>query len=237
MILAILHLVGTGMAVYLLWLACNDPNTSLLSNMHGIVLLIALVVLAWYRLIDRWPGLSEYKKQDFPSEERKYRAKSYYQAASKKHKIRVWWRQELNQIVDYFNIIQARHERKRDRIAATLLELKSSEMGLNVWDDRSRMVHDAYETAEQTLQRANELRNLEQMERIIWKYCPTCNGTGRYKTGSSKDAWRICPTCEGGRSKSMFRYGNPPPEPNRNIDIFGLRNDNEETRRQDEDRK
>lgn len=143
------------------------------ASVYELLLLLALVIATLCRYLDRKLELSKYEKSGvIPSWERQFRAMQCYQHERGKHKIRTWCRKELCRFLDYFNILRAIHERKRDKLAASILSQMDPKSFQSIpWeeDPRKRMAISAYEAAELALQAAKELRTLEQVEKIVKK--------------------------------------------------------------------
>lgn len=172
-------------------------------SMHETLILILIGIGALYRLIDRWPARLE-KNQKYQGEKTPHRL--MVEKEYEKFKADYWayslWVREWKQLFDYYNILRAVHEWKRERIARSLIETvdvlghsgnRSKEKAADA--KRKLFSRNAYETAERLLNEGQYLPGQEMMERVAWKECPSCKGSGW------NEHYGACEQCEryGGR--------------------------------------
>lgn len=150
------------------------------AGFQEILVLLALTIAAFYRYYERKSELSKYEGEDTSIWEKYFQIKQNYKLAQQEHRL-TWWNKERNRICDYFNISRAMHERKRDKLVASMMQMNIEEFPPPPYDDpeqikpyEERMLK-TYLTADLMLEIAKELRNIEQVGKIIKRHPPKRN--------------------------------------------------------------
>lgn len=161
-VLTLLVLLIIADIIYGLWLRAGIFESKTIS-VYDTLLMLALLILAIYRFRDRMSGAPEHIKfLDNISDELHHSLT----AAIQKEPVKTWFIGQLKFLWNYFDIWGMVRERKRDRLVASLMPTAMSTKQTSP-DDEKQIIRNAYLTAANIVQTAEDLRTIDDAGEII----------------------------------------------------------------------